>query len=114
MEHKSVDKMLKMIGYMIGNRSYSVKQLELRLGLSERSVYRYFDTLRNNDFKLVKESPGVYSISEMGEGFLACSDIMTMTGEEARYLWTLLLTSSDDSLERRNLIRKVSMIVLNQ
>ena len=62
MEHAAIERMLRLIGILINNRSYTVADIAGKIGIDRRTVYRYLKTFRENGIKVKKRYGSVYTI----------------------------------------------------
>ena len=54
MEHAAIERMLRVIGLLMNNRSYTVEDIARMIGNKKRTVYRYLKTFRDNGIKVKK------------------------------------------------------------
>ena len=108
MEQRSLEKALKLIGYLSGNNGYTVSQLASFLMTTKRTIYRYFDTLRECGYVLIKNRASVYYISEAKENLPNYIRLVMLSDEEACVLNRLLDMLADTNPLKSELRRKLS------
>ncbi|MBR5562680.1 MAG: HTH domain-containing protein, partial [Bacteroidales bacterium] len=47
MDQPKIERMLRLMKMMAGNRNYTIDELAEKLGTSYRSIYRYIDTFKD-------------------------------------------------------------------
>ena len=62
MEHAAIERMLRVIGLLMNNRSYTVEDIARMIGNKKRTVYRYLKTFRENGIKVKKRYGTIYTI----------------------------------------------------
>ena len=62
MEHAAIERMLRVIGLLMNNRSYTVEDIARMIGNKKRTVYRYLKTFRDNGIKVKKRYGTIYTI----------------------------------------------------
>lgn len=85
---------------LTANRTHAVNDLAERLNITERSVYRYIDSLRLAGF-VVKKENNCYCIDKSSPYFKDISSLVHFTEEEA-----LVLKSAIESIDENNLIKQ--------
>lgn len=110
MEQRSLEKALKLIGYLSGNNGYTVSQLASFLMTTKRTIYRYFDTLRECGYVLIKNRASVYYISEAKENLPNYIRLVMLSEEEACMLNRLLDMLADTNPLKSELRRKLSAL----
>ena len=69
MEHASIERVLRLIRLMGGNINYTIDELAEKLHTSERTVYRYIDTLKEAGFVVQKVRGAYYRIMRIPNTF---------------------------------------------
>lgn len=62
MEHAAIERMLRVIGLLMNNRSYTVEDIARMIGNKKRTIYRYLKTFRDNGIKVKKRYGTIYTI----------------------------------------------------
>ena len=107
MEQRSLEKALKLIGYLSGNNGYAVSQLASSLMTTKRTIYRYFDTLRECGYVLIKNRASVYYISGAKESLPNYIRLVMLSDEEACVLNRLQDMLADINPLKSELRRKL-------
>lgn len=97
---------LKLLLYLSGSFGYSLKEIKERFSISERTAYRYLQTLKNVGFVL-DHKDGYYKVNKNeGEG-KSLGDLLHFSREEA-WILNKAIHSIDDSTGIKNeLIKKL-------
>ena len=65
MDQPKIERVLRLIQMMSGNKNYTIDQLADMLGTSYRSIYRYIDTFKECGFAVLKVRSNVYKLGKM-------------------------------------------------
>ena len=65
MEHASIERVLRLMRLMGGNINFTIEELATKLQTSERTIYRYIDTLKEAGFVVQKLHGTYYRIMKM-------------------------------------------------
>jgi len=106
MDQPKMERMLRLMMMLTGNRSKTVSDLSERLGITERSVYRYIDTLREAGFVLKKDS-NYFRIDKSSPYFKEISSLIHFTEEEAWVLKSAIESIDENNLIKQNLKKKL-------
>ena len=79
-----------------GNILYTVDELASKLGLSQRSIYRYLDTFKEAGFSVEKVRDYVYRLTTLNSAIADLSNIVYFSEEEA-YIMNRLIDGLDQS-----------------
>ncbi|MBX3253244.1 MAG: WYL domain-containing transcriptional regulator [Chitinophagaceae bacterium] len=104
-DQPKIQRLLRLMLLLSGGRKYSRKEIAERLGILERSVYRYLNTLesaglvvnRGDGYNLLLEQPA-------GKGL---QRLFHFTGEEAYILYRLLEQVDGSASVKSRLIKKL-------
>ena len=100
MDHPKLDRLLRLMMMLTGNRRSSVKDLADKLEMNVRSIYRYIDSFREAGF-VIKKTGNCYRIDKSSAYFKDISSLVHFTEEEA---W--ILKSAIESIDENNLIKQ--------
>jgi len=108
-EQAKLKRLLSLILILLGPRHYTVKELQERLDLSERSVFRYIKLLRDTGI-FVEQLDGYYHIIKIEPNLKELSELLHFSEEEAVILNTAILAIDDNNQLKTNLIKKLYSI----
>lgn len=106
MDQPKVERLLRLMMLLTSNRSNTVSDLSGRLGITERSVYRYIDTLREAGFVLKKDG-SYFRIDKSSPYFKEISSLVHFTEEEAWVLKSAIESIDENNLIKQNLKKKL-------
>ena len=99
MNQPKIERILKLMALLAGNRKYTYEELAEKLEITERSVYRYIDTFYSAGFSFSKQagySPRLVKI----DGIKDFSNIVYFSEEEAFVMNRLF-----DSIDPHNALK---------
>lgn len=82
MRHDKLEKELYLLQLLTENRSYTIKQLCDKLGMSRRNIYYYIEFFRESGFKVYKHG-NCYCIDRNSPFFSRITERISLTEEEA-------------------------------
>ncbi|KAF5064222.1 WYL domain protein [anaerobic digester metagenome] len=106
MDQPKVERLLRLMMLLTANRSNTVSDLSERLGITERSVYRYIDTLRESGF-VIKKDNNCFRIDKSTPYFKELSSLVHFTEEEAWVLKSAIESIDENNLIKQNLKKKL-------
>ena len=110
MDQPKIQRMLRLLALLSSQVEYTVDELAERLGMSQRTIYRYIDTFRDAGFSVEKVRDYVYRLTTIREGVADLSDIVYFSPEEA-YIVNRLIDGLDaDNALRSGLRQKLAAI----
>jgi len=104
--HAKIERVLKIILMLAGGRSYSMEELIERTSLTNRTLYRYFESFRNAGL-IVDHEGGRYRIRKIEPRLRELSDLLHFSEEEAAILKEAIHAVDDNNELKVNLIRKL-------
>ena len=110
MEHASIERVLRLMRLMGGNINFTIEELAVKLQTSERTIYRYIDTLKEAGFVVQKLHGTYYRIMWMPSTFKDLERLIYFSEEEARVLTALINGLHESNVLKGNLFRKLSGI----
>lgn len=83
MDQPKIERMLRLMQLLSGNRYYSIDELGETLGLSRRTVFRYFDTFKSAGFVVQNIGDGRYRMTTYNKEYSDISQLVYFSEEEA-------------------------------
>ena len=83
MDQPKIERMLRLMQLLSGNRYYSIDELAETLGLSRRSIFRYFDTFKSAGFVVQHIGGGRYRMTTYNKEYTDISQLVYFSEEEA-------------------------------
>lgn len=105
-EQAKLERMLRMLVTLAGNKYFTINELSDRFDISERTVMRYLATFRETGF-IVERAEGAYRIPKMDKAFKAINELLHFSEEEAWILTRAIHSIDDNNLLKTNLINKL-------
>lgn len=109
MDQPKVERMLRLMMLLAGNRNYTIQDLADKLETSYRSIYRYLDTFKEAGF-VVHKSGDYYHIAKESPFFKDISQLVHFTDEEAYMVNRLIDGIDNTNVIKQNLRRKLATI----
>lgn len=109
-EQPKVERMLKVMMYMIDSRHYTIEEIAERLDISTRSVYRYLLTFRDAGFVVDDSVKGIPRLQKESPFFKDISQLIYFTDEEAHIFNQLLEGLHHSNPIKENLRRKLASV----
>lgn len=113
MDQPKLERLLRLMMLLTGNRTYDIDQLAERLQMSRRTIYRYIDTFREAGF-VVKRSGSCIRLDKESPHFREISQLVHFTEEEAYILGRAIESIDDTNLLKQNLKRKLCSVYNNK
>ncbi len=107
--HASALKVIKLLSLLSGAKTFSKEEIIERLELSDRSFYRYINTLKKADF-VVDNNNSFYSIAKKSVQFKEISSLLHFSDEEAYILNEAIHNIEASTRVKENLISKLSAL----
>lgn len=100
MNQPKIQRVLRLIVLLSGNRIYTVDELAEELETSQRTIYRYIDTFKEAGFAIEKVDDYKYRLISLGTGIKDLKKVVYFSPEEA-----LIIDQLIDSLDPSNSLR---------
>jgi predicted DNA-binding transcriptional regulator YafY len=113
LNHTYLKRLLDIMLDLSGNHGYTVKQLQEKHDLTQRSVYRYFITFKECGFIIEKKS-NRHRISKQSPYIKDFLDLVYFSAEEQQILGKAILSIHEGTLVRDNLLRKLHALYENK
>ena len=101
-DQTKIERILRMMKMLTTNVNYSIDDIADKLELTQRTVYRYLDTLENAGFVLQRSKKCVRLCTE-SPFFKDISQLIHFSEEEAYMVNQLIESIADTNLVKRNL-----------
>ena len=105
MDQPKIERVLRLIQMMSGNKNYTIDQLADMLGTSYRSIYRYIDTFKECGFAVLKVRSNVYKLGKMPKAHTDLQNLIYFSEEEA-YIVNSLIDGLDVSNVLKGTLKK--------
>lgn len=106
MDQPKIERLLRLMMLLAGNRIYSVPELAKSLQTTNRTIYRYIDTLKEAGFLFIRDNGGV-KLNKESPYFKDISQLIHFTKEEAYILKSAIENIDETNLLKQNLKRKL-------
>lgn len=106
MDQPKIERLLRLMMLLTGNRIYSVLELAKSLQTTNRTIYRYIDTLKEAGFLFIRDNGGV-KLNKESPYFKDISQLIHFTKEEAYILKSAIENIDETNLLKQNLKRKL-------
>lgn len=107
MDHSRLEQLLEMLLYLSSGIKRSKAEVMERFAITERSFYRYIDTLRSVGFILPRPKQGLYHIDKASPYFKEIDELLHFSKEEAFILQKAIHSIDDENLLKQNLTQKL-------
>ena len=106
MDQPKLDRLLRIMKLLTGNKTYSLEELANKFDMTPRSMYRYIDTFREAGF-MIKKQGKFYRIDKSSPYFKDISQLIHFTEEEAYILKSAIESIDENNLIKQNLKKKL-------
>lgn len=110
MDQPKIERLLRLMKMLAGNRNYTIDELAERLGTSYRSIYRYIDTFKDSGFVVEKLHSNVYRLGKMPKSYVDLKNLIYFSEEEAYILNNLINSLDSTNMLKINLKKKLSAV----
>ena len=110
MDQPKVVRLLRVMAYLGGTSLKSVGYIARQLYCSERTVYRYMDSLRDVGYAIVKRHGTTFQMVSVPDEFTNPKQYLCFTEEEAAILGRLIHCLDNNNPQKEVLLRKISAI----
>ncbi len=101
-----MEKTIRLLMLLSGNRKYSMDELKERFDISERTVYRYLNSLENAGFVLERHD-GLYRFAQNSTEIKSLHRLFHFTEEEAEIFYHSLSNLNLEDEVMRRLMKKL-------
>mgnify|MGYP002854731507 CR=1 FL=1 len=110
MDQPKIERLLRIMQMLSGPTYYSLDDMKKSLQMSERTIYRYFDTFKAAGFSVFKIHGNVFRMATVKRSYQDLSKIVYFSEEEA-YIVNRLIDSLDNTNAlKQGLHRKLAAI----
>ncbi|MCO5266667.1 MAG: WYL domain-containing protein [Lentimicrobium sp.] len=109
MDQPKIERLLRLMQMLTGNRNYTIQEIAVKLNMTTRSIYRYIDTFRAAGFVMKREG-NIHRIDKSSKYFKDISSLIHFTEEEAWILKSAIENIDENNLIKQNLKRKLSTV----
>lgn len=109
MDQPKLERALRFMKLLTGNRHYSVNELSSQMGLTRKSIYRYIDTFINEGF-IITKIDNIYRIDKATPYFRDISDLIMFTDLEASLLKKAVESIHENNVLKEHLKKKLSTV----
>ncbi len=110
MDQPKIERVLRLMMLLMGNRDYTVDELADVLDTSYRSIYRYIDTLKSVGFVVTKKGGNVFKLAKIDDKYADISNLVHFTEEEAFVVDRMINALDDGNVLKRNLHKKLASV----
>lgn len=110
MDHARIERLLRLMLMLSSNVDYTTPELADLLEITERSIYRYIRSFKDNGFVLEKRNPNIHKLLKMPLDEIKLDELIQISSEEAFILHTLLLSITGGSQIHINLEQKLAAL----
>lgn len=108
-DQQKIYKTLRFLGLLLGRQKYSNEELQMRLGLSERSIYRYLNTFERAGFVIDRTNGRYRLVAELAD-MKGMKDLLHFTEEEVLIFWEVLERLDASASTKSRLLRKLNTL----
>ncbi len=106
-DQPKIERTLKLIILLSGNFGYSLKDISGRLGITQRTVYRYIETFKKAGLIIERNQYGYWKITKNNSQFKELHDLLQFSEEESYILQKAIHSIDDNNALKSNLIKKL-------
>ena len=110
MDQPKIERILRLMKMMAGNRNYTIDELAEKLGTSYRSIYRYIDTFKDCGFVVNKVRSNVYKLGKLPKSYVELKNLIYFSEEEAYVVNGLINSLDATNMLKANLKKKLSAV----
>ena len=106
MDQPKVERLLRIMKMLTGNKSLTIEEIADQLSISPRSVYRYIDTFRDAGF-VIKKKDNCFRLDKSSPYFQDISNLIHFSREEAYILKSAIESIDENNVIKQNLKKKL-------
>ena len=110
MDQPKIERLLRLMQYLIGNSSYTLEDIGKKLGISRRTMFRYLDTFKSAGYVVQRIGEGRYRLAVSGSSKMDLSRIVYFTEEEAYVVNRLIDALDNTNAMKQGLKRKLAAV----
>lgn len=108
-DQQKIYRILRFINLLTGKRKYTTEEIQERLDLSERSVYRYLSTFEKAGF-FVDRDGGKYRLETDHSDVKSLKRLFHFTEEEVFIFWEMVDALEASVFTKKQLLRKLNTL----
>lgn len=110
MEQHKISRLLRLMKLLTGNVSTTIDQLAAEMGTTQRTIYRYIETIREAGFVVNKLYGNVYQMGKVQRGLTDFKKLIYFTDEEAYLAAKMIEGIDNNNALKRSLQRKLASV----
>lgn len=112
MDQPKIERLLRLVQLMSGEKQYSLPELQETLGMSERTIYRYIDTFKAAGFVVTKTEDNVFrlTLTSIREPYPDLSKMVYFSEEEAAIVANMIDRLDETNVLKQGLKRKLAAV----
>ena len=110
MDQPRIERLLRLVQLMSGERQYNLSELQSTLGMSERTIYRYIDTFKAAGFSVSKIDGNIFRLTTMREPYPDLSKMVYFSEEEAAIVANMIDRLDETNILKQGLKRKLAVV----
>lgn len=108
MDQPKIERVLRLVMTLAHNHYKTVPELCEEFEISERTFYRYLDTLRSAGLNIQKDNEhGIYKLTSMPDNLVGIQDLVYFSEEEAYLLKAAIESIHETNIIKQNLKKKL-------
>ena len=110
MDLPRVERIFRLMRLMAGNTYYTIEELAKKLDITERSIYRYIDTLKALGFVVDKIHGNVFRLVKAPSSMKDLDKMVYFSDEEAKIVCSLIENLDSTNTLKAALYRKLAVV----
>ena len=110
MDLPRVERVFRLMRLMAGNTYYTIEELAKKLDITERSIYRYIDTLKALGFVVDKIHGNVFRLVKAPSSMKDLDKMVYFSDEEAKIVCSLIENLDSTNALKASLYRKLAVV----
>jgi len=106
-DQAKIERLLKLITLLSGSFGYSQQELALKLGVSERTIYRYIQSFRKAGLVVEKNDDGFWKLEKQDKNSRDLKELLQFSEEESYILQKAIHSIDDNNVLKSNLVKKL-------
>lgn len=111
MDQPKIERLLQIMQLLSSNTNYSLEEIGEIVGVSERTLYRYIDSLKKAGFVVTRPEEGVYKMATLQQDMLDISQLVYFSKEESIVIGKLINSLDRNNAVKSSIRRKLSAVV---
>lgn len=110
MDQNKMERLLRLMKLMSGSVNYSIPELGKKLGMSDRTVYRYIDTFKSAGFAVIKLYGDTYKLGKLPKNSVDIDRLVYFSEEEAYLVNSMINQLPSSNSLKTNLKVKLAAV----